>query len=51
MGLEYSDLDLPAKPGVYIFKRDDDRVTYIGKATDLRLSLIHISEPTRTLYI
>ena len=36
MGLEYADLDLPPKPGVYIFKRVDGRVTYIGKATDLR---------------
>ena len=36
MGLEYADLNLPTKPGVYIFKRADGRVTYIGKATDLR---------------
>ena len=34
--MKYADLDLPTKPGVYIFKRVDGRVTYIGKATDLR---------------
>ena len=27
---------LPTKPGVYLFKREDGRVLYIGKATVLR---------------
>ncbi len=36
MGIDHSELDLPGKPGVYIFRRGDDRVTYVGKATDLR---------------
>ena len=36
MGIEHRKLDLPGKPGVYIFRRGDDRVTYVGKATDLR---------------
>ncbi len=36
MAIDHSKLDLPAKPGVYIFRRGDDRVTYVGKATDLR---------------
>ena len=29
-------MDLPKEPGVYLFKRADDRVLYVGKATDLR---------------
>ncbi len=36
MGIDYRKLDLPDNPGVYIFRRGDDRVTYVGKATDLR---------------
>ena len=36
MGIDQSKLDLPAKPGVYIFRRSDERVMYVGKATDLR---------------
>ncbi len=36
MGIEHRNLDLPAKPGVYIFRRGDSGVTYVGKATNLR---------------
>jgi excinuclease ABC subunit C len=36
MGIEHSKLELPREPGVYLFKRIDDRVLYVGKATDLR---------------
>ena len=35
MGIDLGKLDLPRKPGVYIFKRSDDRVMYVGKATNL----------------
>ena len=36
MALDPTGLDLPSKPGVYLFRRVDERVTYVGKATDLR---------------
>ncbi len=36
MPVEPASLDLPRKPGVYLFKRADGRVQYVGKATDLR---------------
>ena len=36
MPLDSSELDLPSKPGVYIFRRSDGRARYIGKASDLR---------------
>ena len=36
MGIDHSNLELPREPGVYLFKRSDDRVLYVGKATDLR---------------
>ncbi len=36
MGLDLAKLELPKEPGVYLFKRDDERVLYVGKATDLR---------------
>ena len=36
MVVDSTSLDLPDKPGVYLFRRVDDRVTYVGKATDLR---------------
>jgi excinuclease ABC subunit C len=36
MALDPTSIDLPRKPGVYLFRRADERVTYVGKATDLR---------------
>jgi len=36
MGIDHDKLELPRGPGVYLFKRSDDRVLYVGKATDLR---------------
>ena len=36
MPVERSSLDLPRKPGVYLFKRKDGRVMYVGKATEIR---------------
>ena len=36
MGLDHTKMELPKEPGVYLFKRDDERVLYVGKATDLR---------------
>ncbi|MDC3309903.1 excinuclease ABC subunit UvrC [Candidatus Poseidoniales archaeon] len=36
MALESEDLDLPANPGVYLFKQKDGRVLYIGKANNLK---------------
>lgn len=36
MAVNPASLDLPRKPGVYLFKRADGRVQYVGKATNLR---------------
>ena len=36
MALDPTGIDLPRKPGVYLVRRADERVTYVGKATDLR---------------
>lgn len=36
MPVDASSLDLPRRPGVYLFKAANDRVLYVGKATDLR---------------
>ena len=36
MALKQVSLEMPRKPGVYLFRRSDDRVMYVGKATDLR---------------
>jgi len=36
MAIDNSKLELPREPGVYLFKRSDDRVLYVGKATDLK---------------
>ena len=36
MSVDASKLHLPSKPGVYLFKRDDGRVLYVGKATVLK---------------
>ena len=36
MPVERGSLDLPRKPGVYLFKRKDGRVMYVGKATEIR---------------
>ncbi len=30
------ELDFPRRPGVYLFKTSNERVLYIGKATELR---------------
>ena len=36
MGVDQGKLELPKEPGVYLFKRGDGRVLYVGKATELR---------------
>ena len=36
MALKQDSLEMPRKPGVYLFRRSDDRVMYVGKATELR---------------
>ena len=35
MAVDASSIDLPASPGVYLFKTAEGRVLYIGKATRL----------------
>jgi excinuclease ABC subunit C len=36
MGIDHSKLELPKQPGVYLFKRSDGRVLYVGKSVELR---------------
>ena len=36
MAVSLESLDLPRRPGVYLFRNSDGRVLYVGKATDLR---------------
>ena len=36
MPLDRNKLDLPGKPGVYLFRGSDNRIMYVGKATDIR---------------
>ena len=36
MPVDGSALELPAKPGVYLFKQEDGTVMYVGKATVLK---------------
>ena len=36
MGVDPKTLHLPTQPGVYLFKTDNDRVLYVGKATHLK---------------
>ena len=36
MAVEKDSLDLPRKPGVYLFRNNDGRVMYVGKATEIR---------------
>jgi len=36
MPIDHSELDLPSKPGVYLFRDSGKRVMYVGKATDIR---------------
>ncbi len=46
--LEFKVKNLPAKPGVYLFKNKDSRIIYIGKAKSLRNrvgSYFHSSHP------
>ena len=38
---------LPAKPGVYLFRDDDGRVLYIGKAKSLRPRVRSYFQKTR----
>ena len=36
MALEGSQIDLPSRPGVYLFKEKNERVLYVGKANNLK---------------
>ena len=44
-------VDLPAKPGVYLFRNSDERVLYVGKATVLsqRIRSYFASNPDRAM--
>ena len=51
MAVDRGSLDLPNKPGVYLFRRDGGDVMYVGKATDLesRVSSYFSSNPDRDM--
>ena len=51
MPVDRPSLDLPRKPGVYLFTRRDDRVMYVGKATDIksRVSSYFAQNPDREM--
>lgn len=51
MPVDKPSLDLPRKPGVYLFTREDERVMYVGKATDIksRVSSYFSKNPDREM--
>ena len=50
MPVDLASADLPNEPGVYLFKNEQGRVLYVGKATRLseRIRLILPATPTAT---
>ncbi|MEC8780241.1 MAG: GIY-YIG nuclease family protein, partial [Candidatus Thermoplasmatota archaeon] len=51
MPVDASRVDLPARPGVYLFKTSQGRVLYVGKATRLsdRVRAYFASTPDRAM--
>lgn len=51
MAVTLEGLDLPRKSGIYLFRNSDDRVLYVGKATDLssRVRSYFSSNPDRVM--
>ena len=51
MPVEQAKLNLPGKSGVYLFRRKDGRIMYVGKATNLqsRVRSYFSSNPDRQM--
>ncbi|MDP6640418.1 MAG: nucleotide excision repair endonuclease, partial [Candidatus Poseidoniaceae archaeon] len=51
MAVTLEGLDLPRKSGIYLFRNSNDRVLYVGKATDLssRVRSYFSSNPDRVM--
>ena len=51
MPVSLDKVDLPAKPGVYLFRNSDERVLYVGKATVLsqRIRSYFATNPDRAM--
>ena len=51
MAVDAASIDLPASPGVYLFKTDEGRVLYVGKATRLneRIRSYFATNPDRQM--
>ena len=44
--IDYS--NLPSKPGCYIYKDEDEKIIYVGKARDLKKKSCHIFSKKRS---
>ena len=51
MAVDAASIDLPASPGVYLFKTNEGRVLYVGKATRLneRIRSYFATNPDRQM--
>ena len=48
MAVDAASIDLPASPGVYLFKTAEGRVLYVGKQLDLTNAFARTSQQIQT---